>query len=56
MSLDILLREVHEKNEGVCSIKGKNRGIYGRWYIVYKSFYYAIEHIKQIDETKGVVV
>jgi hypothetical protein len=30
MSLDLLLGEVHEKIEGVCSIKGKTRGIYGR--------------------------
>jgi hypothetical protein len=30
MSLDVVLREVHEKIEGVCLIKGKTRGLYGR--------------------------
>ena len=29
MSLDVLLREVHEKIEGVCSTNGKSRGLYG---------------------------
>ena len=30
MSLDVLLGEVHEKIEGICSIKGKTKGAYGR--------------------------
>jgi hypothetical protein len=47
MSLDVLLREVHEKIEGVCLTKGKTIGLYGRGYIVYESFYYASEYIKE---------
>ena len=30
MSLDVLLREVHEKNEGIFSAKVKTRGLYGK--------------------------
>jgi hypothetical protein len=30
MSLDGILREVHEKIEGVCLKKGKIKGLYGR--------------------------
>ena len=29
MLLDVLLGEVHEKIEGICSTEGKNRGAYG---------------------------
>ena len=30
MSLDVLLREVHEKFEGFCSTKGETQGVCGR--------------------------
>ena len=30
MLLDVLLRYIHEKIEGVCSINGKARVLYGR--------------------------
>ena len=56
MSLDVILREVHEKNEGVCLTNGKGRGLHGGGYIVYELFYYASEYIKQIDDTPWVVV
>jgi hypothetical protein len=56
MSLDVLLREVHEKIEGVCSTKGKPEGSMAEGYIVYKSFYYVNEYIKKISNTEGEVV
>jgi hypothetical protein len=56
MSLDVLLGEVHEKVEGVCLTKGKTKGSMVEGYIVYESFYYASEYIKQIDDTPGGVV
>ena len=56
MSLDVLLGEVHETFEGICSTEGKIKGVYGRgvhsiWVIVYAS-----EYIKKIDHTLGVVI
>jgi hypothetical protein len=54
--LDVLLRKVHEKIEGVCSTKGKTRGLYGRGVHNIGLFYYANEYIKQIDDTPKVVV
>ena len=29
MSLDVLLGEVHVKIEGICSVEGNTRGVYG---------------------------
>lgn len=57
MSLDVVLREVHEQIERFCSKKGKNRGLYGRGvYISYDYFYYVNEYIKQINNTLGVAI
>ena len=56
MSLDVLLIELHEKNEGDCSIKGKTSEVCGWGYILYNSFYYANDHINKIDNTPRLVV
>jgi hypothetical protein len=56
MSSDVLLRQVHEKIEWVCLTREKLEGSMAERYIVYESFYYASEYIKQIDNAPGVVV
>ena len=56
MSLDVLLREVHEKLNGFVRQREKLEGSMAEGYIVYKSFYYASEYIKKIHETLGEMV
>jgi hypothetical protein len=51
MSLDVLLREVHEKLNGFIRQREKPEG-----YIVHESFYCVSEYIKQVDDTTGVFV
>jgi hypothetical protein len=48
MSLDVLLREVHEKLKGFVQQREKPKGSMVEGYIVYKSFYYASEYIKKL--------
>ena len=56
MSFDVFCREVHEKIEGICLKKEKPKGSMAEGYIVYESFYYANEYIKQINHTPGIVI
>ena len=56
MSVDVLLGELHEKIEGICSTKGKPERSMEKGYIVYESFYYASEYIKQIDHTPSTMI
>ena len=55
MSLDVLLREVHEEIERFCSTKGPE-GTLAEGYTSYETFYYASEYIRQIDNRPGVVI
>ena len=54
--MDILLREVHEKIEGICSKREKPEGSMVEGYKVYESFYYASEYFNQITHTPGAVI
>ena len=51
MLLDVLLGEVHQKIEAICRTEGKCDGSMEEGYIVYESFYYSNEYIKQINHT-----
>ena len=57
MSLNVLLKEVHEKIEGIFSKKRENlEGSMVEGYIVYELFYYASEYIKKINDTLGMII
>lgn len=53
LSLDVLLREVHEEIEGFIRKREKLEGFMAEGYISYESLYYASEYIKHIDNTPG---
>ena len=56
MSLDVLLREVHEEFERICSSKRKTRGVYGRGVHIIWVFLLCKWVKKHIKNTPGTVI
>jgi hypothetical protein len=50
------LERYMKKLKGFVQQRGKLEDSMAKGYMVYKSFYYASEYIKQIDDTTGVVI
>ena len=54
--MDFFLERCMKKLKGFVRQMEKPEGSMEEWYILYESFYYASEYIKQIDNTPGVVI
>jgi hypothetical protein len=54
--LDVFLERYMKKFKGFVRQREKPKGSMTKGYILYESFYYASEYIKQIDNTPGAVI